>query len=395
MPNDVILPQLSGNGSIGTTTVTIMHRYCCMRTACLWEARAGLCSQLLVRQELARCARPRMHRARVHTESFTSVHHMSRLPLQPDPSGRPPIVVVGIEQEWAARSLETVLGPRGFAVVRAYSGRQTLDLAEVAAPDAVLIDSRLPDMDGVDVCRILRDEQRVGRQVPVIVTTSGPAPRDFLRAAYEAGAWSVWEQPLDGELMLLRLQTWVDAKRVLDDTERSSLVDSESGLYSFRGLTRRAREVMAESVRRNTPVACIALAPMASRTASMAEELPVPARVATDVGRLLAGEARGSDVIGRMGASEFAILAPMTERAGALEMVERLRDRVASMPVRADEGRHSRIMLRAGLATLAPAALEQRDGANLLARAAAALRFAQSSRASAVRSYDEVPSTFV
>jgi len=387
--------ELSGDSLAGAIAVTMMHRYCCMGTACLAAEFAGLRSQVLAWQSFARRQRARMHRARAETRSFTSVHHMSRLPLQPDPSARPPIVVVGIEQEWAARSLETVLGPRGFAVVRAYSGRQTLDFAEVAAPDAVLIDSRLPDMDGVDVCRVLRDEQRVGRQVPIIVTTSGPAPREFLRAAYEAGAWSVWEQPLDGELMLLRLQTWVDAKRVLDDTERSSLVDMESGLYSFLGLTRRAREVMAEAARSSAPVACIALAPMASRAASLADELPVPARVATDVGRLLAGEARASDVIGRMGASEFAILAPMTERAGALELVERLRDRVASMPVQSDDGRYSRIMLRAGLATLTPQALEQRDGANLLGRAAAALRFAQSSRAANVRSYDEVPPTFV
>ncbi len=320
---------------------------------------------------------------------------MPRFFTAPDSANRPPIVVVGMEQEWAARSLETVLGPRGFAVVRAYSGRQTLDLAEVAGPDAVLIDSRLPDMDGVDVCRALRDEQRLGRQVPVIITTSGPAPRDFLRAAYEAGAWSVWEQPVDGELLLMRLQTWVDAKRVVDDAERLSLVDVESGLYTFRGLNHRAREVLADAVRRRTPVSCIALAPMSARTTSLVEELPVATRIANDVGRLLAEEARGSDVVGRIGASEFAILAPMTERAGAVELVERLRDRVAAMPVLSGEGRQARITLRAGLATLTQPALELRDGADLLGRAAAALRYAQSSRATDVRSYDEVPSTFV
>lgn len=310
-------------------------------------------------------------------------------------SAKPPIVVIGVEQEWAARSLESVLGPRGFAVVRAYSGSQTLDLAEVASPDIVLVDSRLPDMDGVDVCRALREEGRVGSHVPVVITTSGPAPREFLHGAYAAGAWSVWEQPLDGELLVMRLQTWVDAKRVVDEAERVSLVDVDSGLYTYRGLHRRAREVMADALRRHTPVSCVALAPVLSRSAAGADELPVPQRVSSDIGRMVAQAARGSDVVGRLGSSEFAILAPMTERAGAVEMVERLRDRVATMPPVVADGRAARIALRAGLVTVSGSSIETRDGSDLIVRASTALRFAQSSRAPGVRTFDEVPATFV
>ena len=321
---------------------------------------------------------------------------MSRSMPAAEVTSRPPIVVVGVEQEWTARSLETVLGPRGFAVVRAYSGRQTLDLAEVAAPDVILIDSRLPDIDGVDVCRALRDEKRVGPHVPIVITTSGPAPREFLRQAYQSGAWSVWEQPIDGELLLLRLQTWVDAKRVVDDAERVSLIDIDSGLYTFRGLSRRAREIMADAARRTTPVACIAIGPMVARTAPFAtDELPVPARLATEIGRVVASVARGSDVVGRMGAAEFAILAPMTELKGAVELVERLREKVSAMPPLVADGRASRVALRAGIATVSDSAIEMRDGNDLIVRASTALRYAQSSRTSDVRTFDEVPLTFV
>ena len=321
---------------------------------------------------------------------------MSRPTSPADLTARPPIVVVGVEQEWAARSLETVLGPRGFAVVRAYSGRQTLDLAEVAAPDVVLIDSRLPDMDGVEVCQILREERRVGPHVPIVITTSGPAPREFLRLAYQAGAWSVWEQPIDGELLLLRLRTWVEAKRVVDDAERVSLVDIESGLYTYRGLSRRARELLADAARRKTPVSCIAIGPMVTRAnQSASSELPVPARLAVDIGRVVASVARGSDVVGRMGSSDFAILAPMTEMHGAAELVERLRDRVAAMPPLVADGKSSRIALRAGMVTIGDASVDLRDASDILVRAATALRYAQSSRAIGVSTFDDVPSTFV
>ena len=42
--------------------------------------------------------------------------------------GAPPIVLVANDQEWSARSLESVLGPHGFATVRAFTGRQALEL---------------------------------------------------------------------------------------------------------------------------------------------------------------------------------------------------------------------------------------------------------------------------
>jgi PleD family two-component response regulator len=311
------------------------------------------------------------------------------------PSSRPPIVVVGVEQEWAARSLDTVLGPRGFAVVRAYSGRQTLDLAEVAAPDVVLIDSRLPDIDGIDVCRLLRTERRIGPHVPIVIMTSGTAPREFMRDAYTAGAWSVWEQPVDGELLLLRLENWVAGKRVVDAAERVSLVDFDSGLYTYRGLSRRAGEVMADASRRRTPVTCIAIgATLVGAESAGAEEAAISTALATDIGRVVARVARGSDVVGRLGASEFAILAPMTEHSGAVELVERLRDKLAAMPLIA-EGRAAKVSLRAGLATTNQTTLGVSDGSDLLQQASTALRFAQSSRTVGIRVFDQVPATFV
>lgn len=325
---------------------------------------------------------------------------MARPAAAGDSAARPSIVVVGIEQEWAARSLESVLGPRGFAVVRAYSGRQTLDLAEVAGPDVVIVDSRLPDLDGLEVCRLLRDEGRIGPHVPLVLTTSGPAPREFTREAYTAGAWSVWEQPIDGELLLLRLDNWVRSKRLVDDTERVALVDPETGLYTYRGLKRRAREVFADAARRATPVACIAIAPALQadgRTPDAARslvDLPIPRTVASELGRSIAAAVRGSDVVGRLGNGEFAIVAPTTDHAGVVEYVARLRRDLDAAPVMAD-GVVQRVSLRAGVATVAGGVAGIGDGEDLLVRASTALRYAQALREDGVWRFEDVPASFV
>jgi len=72
-----------------------------------------------------------------------------------------------------ARGLEYGLTAEGFHVVVAADGRSALELArgakEKPAPHLVLLDIRLPDMSGFDVCRILREE---GRALPILMLTA-------------------------------------------------------------------------------------------------------------------------------------------------------------------------------------------------------------------------------
>lgn len=309
---------------------------------------------------------------------------MTRPPPLTDLRTRPPIVVIGVDQEWSARSLESVLGPHGYAVVRAYTALQTLDLAEVANPDVVIVESRLPDLDGIEVCRRLRNEARIAPQVPVIVTASGSVPRDFLRECYAAGAWSVWEQPVDGELLLLRLDRWIAAKRAADEAERDRIAERDSGLYSWRALARRADELVADAARRHTPLTCVAVA-----VAPDDPVAPLPPDVVTAVARALATGARGSDAIGRIAAGEFAILAPDTGGDGGVTLAARVQQRVGD----AAGGR----TVRAGIAEMTAADAAARSGGELVVRAVSALRYASygPEPARTVRRYEEVPATFL
>jgi DNA-binding response OmpR family regulator len=161
---------------------------------------------------------------------------------------RPPLVLIANDQEWAARSLETLLGPNGYAVLRAYNGRQAVELARSAQPDVVIIDLRLPDTDGLDVCRTLR--ARMVAATPIVVTTSDPSSRAQQVAAFRAGAWDFLVQPLDGDLLLYKLETFVRAKHDADALREDGLLDPSTGLYNARGLARRAREIGADAMRR-------------------------------------------------------------------------------------------------------------------------------------------------
>lgn len=66
-----------------------------------------------------------------------------------------------------------VLGAAGFRTLGAQSGAQGIALAAEQLPDVILMDLRLPDMDGTEAARKLRDEARTAR-IPVVALSALP-----------------------------------------------------------------------------------------------------------------------------------------------------------------------------------------------------------------------------
>ncbi len=236
----------------------------------------------------------------------------------PDPvtPTRPPLVLIANDQEWSARSLESILAPNGYAVLRAYTGHQALERARTARPDLVILDAQMPDLHGVEVCRQLRADPRFSATTPILITTAGPSGRAQRLDAYEAGAWEFLGQPLDGESLLLKLRTFLGSKLAADRLREETLVDQQTGLYNMRGLSRRAREIGAEVFRRHQALACVVFSALSQEQA----DPDLPDRIS----RMLVEQGRTSDAIGRLGEEEFAVIAPATEAHGVALLVDRL-----------------------------------------------------------------------
>ena len=237
----------------------------------------------------------------------------------------PPLVLIASDQEWSGRSLETIIGPRGYGVVRAYTGHQVLETARSSHLDVLIIDTRLPDVDGIALCRQLREQRIVPATTPIILTTSVQATRANSIAAFAAGAWDFCPHPVDSDLLLSKMETFVRAKRAADRAQEESLLDESTGLYNFRGMARRARETGAEALRVRGAMACVALAPVMDDALEAGESMETLAKgVGEHLGMALARTARASDVIGHLGRGEFAVIAPATSPEGAERLMERL-----------------------------------------------------------------------
>ncbi len=233
---------------------------------------------------------------------------------------RAPIVLIVSEHEWASRSLDTVLGHRGYAVLRAYTGELALERASASNPDAVFIEHNLPDMSGADLCRELLASDAVSPAAPFIVMTSGPITPEERIDVLRAGAWEVLALPVDAEELVLRLERYVRAKLEADRAQDRTLLDPDTGLYTRAGVLQRARELAAAAARYGRPIACIVVEMAASEGEPRGDR-----EIEADIATLLRSSTRRSDILGQLGPHQYAVLTPDTPEQGARVAAERLR----------------------------------------------------------------------
>lgn len=83
--------------------------------------------------------------------------------------------------------LRVVLGTSGFEVVTADSGMKALMLADEAPPDVILLDVMMGEMDGWEVLKLLKLDDRT-RDIPVIILSARTETRDKIRGLQEGAA---------------------------------------------------------------------------------------------------------------------------------------------------------------------------------------------------------------
>jgi|GEM_PF-841479 len=131
-------------------------------------------------------------------------------------SAEAPLVLVVDDEPASRRLLEAVLVAAGHRVVTAVDGRDALTVVSERRPDLVLLDLRLPDIDGLEVCRRLRaDDTTVA--LPVLMLTA--AGSDERLAALDSGADDFVTKPFDRAELLARVRSLLRIKRYQDTIE--------------------------------------------------------------------------------------------------------------------------------------------------------------------------------
>lgn len=252
---------------------------------------------------------------------------------------RAPIILLVNSQEWTARSVESVLRPAGYAVVKAFTGQQAADLAARLQPDLVLVDYRLSDMMGLDACCTVRELPTVDRATPFIIATAAHLNRQERHECFRAGIWDIFSSPFDPVELVAKLQTFLSARRQAEDAWEFTHKDPTTGLYNWSGLITRAVELIADAQRNERWTACVAVGSRRCQPVVTTKELssdgsedllqlcrsdPEFPKLLDRITAALVDTTRDADSIGILGTSDFLVLAPGTDEKGAAILASRL-----------------------------------------------------------------------
>jgi putative two-component system response regulator len=137
------------------------------------------------------------------------------------PQRRATVLVVDDEAP-SRQFLTRILEREGYVVKSATEGRTALQIINQTPPDVVILDVRLPEIDGFEVCRRVRVDART-RLIPIIMVTGYDAQAERVQGL-SAGADDFLGKPFDNYELLARVRSLARMKRYTDDLDSASAI---------------------------------------------------------------------------------------------------------------------------------------------------------------------------
>lgn len=116
--------------------------------------------------------------------------------------------------------LATILSDRGYKIRAANSGAQALKMVSAQVPDLILLDVMMPEMDGYEVCKILKESDET-KHVPIIFLTAKVEPENIVKG-FKIGGADYVTKPFIPEVLLSRIDTQLENKASRDHIQEIS-----------------------------------------------------------------------------------------------------------------------------------------------------------------------------
>jgi two-component system cell cycle response regulator len=231
-----------------------------------------------------------------------------------------------------------------YDIYIADSGQMAIDLAANHVFDLILLDIMMPDIDGFETCKRLKQLPTL-RQVPIIFLTAR-AEIDSVIQGFEIGAVDYIRKPFNPVELRARVRTHIELRKIREELEAQKL-ELEKALAYARSLARtdeltgllNRREINTlidyEIVRaeRNKREFSVIIADIDFfKIVNDVHGHVVGDRVLQEISHLLSLNVRAQDFVARWGGEEILILLPETSPTDAAELADRLRLTIGSYP---------------------------------------------------------------
>lgn len=152
-------------------------------------------------------------------------------------------LILNVEDREGPRYVKSrILHRGGFSVIEAVTGHSALSLVRQHAPSLVLLSARLPDISGLEVCRLLKDDPQTARTL-VLLTSPGLAQSRQRVEALNCGADGYLVEPAEPEELLSSIQALLRLRGAEDAYHRTS-----RALHEHEDMFRQLAESLADVV---------------------------------------------------------------------------------------------------------------------------------------------------
>jgi len=134
--------------------------------------------------------------------------------IRATPVGSPPSVLVVDDEPSGAAVIQALLHREGYKLTYVSRGEDALEQMAAIAPDLILLDVMMPDMDGIEVCRRLKTDPQ-WQHLPIIMVTALNSKEDLARAL-ETGADDFITKPVNGVELRARVRSMLRIKQQYD-----------------------------------------------------------------------------------------------------------------------------------------------------------------------------------
>ena len=195
------------------------------------------------------------------------------------------------------------------------------------APDLILMDTRLPGMDGISLARLVRQDSRFSL-TPIVFLTSNDTVAEQIEAL-SAGADHFLIEPVDRELLThLVINRAERGRRLREMVHRDGL----TGLLNHATLMAELEHAVEYARRHGESFAFLMIDVDHFKRVNDRYGHIAGDQVLLHVARVFQTTARASDLIGRYGGEEFGMILRRTDRTGAGILAQKLRVALAEQP---------------------------------------------------------------
>ncbi len=230
------------------------------------------------------------------------------------------------------KALQLVLGEE-HNLVFATTGEMALQMAvEEPQPDLILMDIVMPGLDGFEVCRLLKNDDRT-RNIPVVFLTARWETSEEAKGL-ELGAVDYIRKPFSPPIIKARIRNHLELKKTRDLLENLSTLDGLTNIPNRRRFDEILVHEWNRAVRKKAPISLLFIdidhfKNYNDHYGHLAGDdcLKAVARV------LQSSLGRAADFLARFGGEEFIILLPDTKENGCRHLAEAIRSAVEKLDI--------------------------------------------------------------